>query len=205
MKKHSLFIAIAILFAVNAVVFGSSKISFQPEISKAEYEIYSAVIEEMYATRSNTKLLIIKDHTVTDSHELKENHWYRKQLAEILSSLLPETINSYVEENKRESQLKSAFNLKISHTLIKKSEIGEIFKRGTSMGEMGEWDEFRKRFPDARNVIGISHIGFSFERNQALVYLEEWCGSLCGTGNYFLLSKEQGKWKVIKRHSPWIS
>lgn len=61
-----------------------------------------------------------------------------------------------------------------------------------------DWEEFYKKYPDSGGFIGISPVGFNRERNQALIYLEHSCRSLCGSGHYILLSKNKEDWKVDK-------
>jgi hypothetical protein len=53
--------------------------------------------------------------------------------------------------------------------------------------------------------VGVSRVGFNPEGNQALIYMEHGCGTLCATGNFILLQKGPGGWKITQRYTPWIS
>jgi hypothetical protein len=197
-KTHKFF-AFALILLFSTISFGKS------EVSKEEYEIYSAAISGVYAVRPINISLLIKNYTVNDIEELKVKGRFWNQLSILLRPLSPETIDSYLKENQKESVLDNEFDLKMAYTLIKRSEIEPLFKRGVGSGEIEEWDNFRKKFPDVKNVIGFSRIGYNTEKSQALVYMEEWCGFLCGMGYCILLEKEDGKWKLISQFSPWAS
>lgn len=193
------FFSFALILLFSTIGFGKS------EISKEKYEIYSAVINGVYATRPNKTSFLIRNYTVNDFEKLTVNNSYRKQLFALLPPLSLETVESYVIENEKESVLDTEFDLRVTYKLISRGEIEQMFKRGIASGEMEEWDDFHKKFPDVRNIIGLSQIGFNADKSQSLVYMDEWCGSLCGMGYYVLLEKENDKWKFIRQYSPWIS
>lgn len=193
------------LFSLALLLFFST-ISFRAaEISEEKYEIYSAAINGAYATRSNKISVLIRNYTVNDPDKMSLKHSYHKQYSIFLAPLSLETVESYIKENEKEEVLEKEFDLKITSALIKKSDIQRLFKSGVASGETDEWDNFRKEFPDVRNVIGLSPIGYNAEKSQALVYMEEWCGFLCGMGYYIFLEKENGKWKFTRYFSPWVS
>jgi hypothetical protein len=54
-------------------------------------------------------------------------------------------------------------------------------------------------------VIQLSRIGFNSIKDEALVYLEAWCGGLCGGGDLFLLRKKGDSWSIIGRVNLWVS
>jgi hypothetical protein len=55
-----------------------------------------------------------------------------------------------------------------------------------------------------RAYAAFSRPGYS-SQGQALVYVTNWCGGLCGHGWFFLLDRQGGKWRVQARHMIWIS
>lgn len=201
MKKSSLFIALAVMFALNNVVFGLS----QSEISSEEYEVYSVAIQDFFTSSRKVESVAITDYTVKDFDDLKivwqKNAYFKHTFSELLS----ETVDSYAVANNKEQTLKDNFNLKFNHIFLTKSEIENLFKRGTRLSEVEEWENFYKNFPGTYTVVSVSRVGFNSEKTQALVYLEFWCRSLCGEGNYIFLNKQNGKWKAIKQNMMWVS
>ena len=51
----------------------------------------------------------------------------------------------------------------------------------------------------------MSPIGFNAPHHQALVYVGNSCGMLCGAGYLVLLEKKKDKWVVQKTAQIWIS
>jgi hypothetical protein len=58
---------------------------------------------------------------------------------------------------------------------------------------------------DSAAVIRISRVGFNRERTQAIIEIGYATGPEGGGGNYVLLAKENGAWKVRWLLVPWIS
>jgi len=50
---------------------------------------------------------------------------------------------------------------------------------------------------DSRAVVfEVSAVGFNNDHTRALVYIAHYCGSLCGSGAYYLIMKQNGGWIV---------
>ena len=184
---------------------------FPPNVAQSaqnqdEQAVYAAVVRRLFAgnrfsfdTQTAVNLLVIKERTVTD-HSIRsaeaERHW--RYIASRLETLSEETISSFKAENQAEQRLDSALVLPIRHIFVSNEELDQMHRgRG--------WEEFRARYPDSGGFIGFSRIGFNAERSQALVYFEHWCGNLCGSGLYILLTKDNDEWKVRHIHRAWIS
>ncbi len=67
------------------------------------------------------------------------------------------------------------------------------------------FDEFYRLYPKSTGFMSVSRIGCNSAKTQALVYIGNLCGGLCGTGQVFLLVKEGGAWKVQYVTMTWIS
>lgn len=54
--------------------------------------------------------------------------------------------------------------------------------------------------------LSVSDVVFSDNQEMAIVEFNEHCGSLCGSGNLFLLQRDKDKrWKVVYKIGLWIS
>lgn len=67
------------------------------------------------------------------------------------------------------------------------------------------WAEFHQKYPTTRGLLAISRPGINRERNRALLYIGASCGPVCGGGVLVLLSKADGKWKVVNTLDVWCS
>lgn len=68
-----------------------------------------------------------------------------------------------------------------------------------------DMDLFFKKHPHSRGILSFSNIGFSKDRQQALVYFSYYCGSLCAGGSFMILQKKNGKWGVVRENQLWVS
>jgi len=66
------------------------------------------------------------------------------------------------------------------------------------------WRAFHSRYPEAKVLIGISHVLFR-SNQRAAVYFESNSGCLGGGGVLFNLENESGRWKVKGQEHLWIS
>lgn len=211
MKKRLLLLTATIISISNFTVIAASKVYFESKISKEEYLVYAAVFDGVivkngiFRPSPNFKLLLLKDFTVDNFDKLKLDNQYAKRVKERLPTLLPETINSFSAANQNQTKLKDKFKTRIQHKLFTDTDSKEFFKNGTRLSEYYEWEIFYKKYPNSRGIVSVSRIGFNGEKNQALVYFEHWCLSLCGTGNYIVLKKENGNWKIAEWAEMWIS
>ena len=51
----------------------------------------------------------------------------------------------------------------------------------------------------------FSRVAFNPQNDEAIVYIEYVCGSVCGAGEWYWLKKSQGLWKIFKSDHTWIS
>lgn len=181
--------------------------------SDETYRVYNAVIADMFAgdsvtfdTRAKVKQLILRDQTTSEyaGHGSKEN-WdsvkerFRGKLAE-------DTIADYDAKLKSPTALKRSFDLDLKYSFLSKKESDAIFDSGGNFDHTRDnWTKFYEKYPDSGGFIMLSNVGFSKTGDQALVYVVHWCGDLCGTGHYVLLSKDEDKWKVDEKAMIWIS
>jgi hypothetical protein len=65
--------------------------------------------------------------------------------------------------------------------------------------------DFQAKFPHSFGFYVVSHVGMNLTKTEALLYIEHYCGGLCGGGDYVLMRKVNGTWQVIDRHGTWVS
>jgi hypothetical protein len=70
------------------------------------------------------------------------------------------------------------------------------------------WNEFHRRYPRAKGVLGVSAVGFDTGRTAAIVYSEVSCGALCGTGSFTYFRRTTHGWDRVEAGIPncrWIA
>ncbi|HTR46235.1 MAG TPA: hypothetical protein VMM16_02450 [Verrucomicrobiae bacterium] len=84
-------------------------------------------------------------------------------------------------------------------TLVTPEEEAKLFAKS------GAWKTFGQKYPNAAGLTLLSGIGFNKLHTQALVYLGNSCGLLCGSGQFALLAKKHDKWVVQKTALLWTA
>lgn len=204
------FAAVILIWIVRDLFITAPVISPQREnshlredIEVEEYSIYSAVVADSYV-RENPKLLVIVSQTSKD-HSFDEREDQPSTLTESLPGLSAETLANFSTRNANRDYVKNAFMLPTKYVLISPEQLDHYFDPERASNGRNAWNAFYKEFPGSTGFIGFSKVGFNPTFDQAMVYLSHSCGTLCGTGYYYLLAKESGSWKVVKSYMRWIS
>jgi len=162
-------------------------------VSDEEYEIYSAVIKQMYVL-PETKLLIIEERTFRyDFGDQNDEPWRDKRKGLTIDE---SAVEDYEARNSRQWLLnKASFKLPVKSNLITDLDLKAIFHG--NWGEL-EWIQYYRRFPDSSGFVMLSRIGFNTGRTQALLYVGSRCGPHCGDLHFLLLEKVNGTWTTKK-------
>ena len=64
--------------------------------------------------------------------------------------------------------------------------------------------KIQKRYPRSYGYLTLSSVAFATDLTEALFYTEHICG-LCGGGEYVLMRKVDGKWRIVNRYGTWVS
>ena len=189
MKRTTLRFALVLLVvsSSNPIILGGEQ-SIQPE----EYAVY-AVITQTEFIRDDTNQVIIVKRILDkrgDNHESIIN-----QISWKFSELEPSTIDDYVHKSRKAAHLDSLFQLPVKYFLIDAKEAESFFKKGRG------WGPFYKKYPKSPGLLAFSRVGLNQEGNQALVYVNLSCGSLCGEGTWILLEKKAGGWAVRNQYT----
>ncbi len=101
-------------------------------------------------------------------------------------------ISNYVEINKNARLIEKAFPMDQPFELIFAAELKGIFGQG-----VGGWQAFYNRYPNSGGWIELSAVGFNADKTVAVVYTAHHCGMLCGSGEFKVLEKKEGKWQPL--------
>lgn len=126
----------------------------------------------------------------------------RERLADIHRRLLPDlqhsTERSFWERNVAPETLQSAMIPGIENWISEEDFRTRVVD--TSAG----WEDFFRQYPGSDGLISFSRPGYSHDGTQALIYVSIAC-PLCGRGEYLLLSRTSGRWKIVARSVDWLS
>jgi hypothetical protein len=83
------------------------------------------------------------------------------------------------------------FKLDRSYILLTPSEAGD-FRTARTHASPG--DGLAQKYAGYPGINYFSDVYFDSQRDAALVYTLNWCGSLCGQGEWVYLEKQNGRW-----------
>ena len=169
----------------------------QQRSEQEKYIIYSAIISQYYVSRGMNAFVIL-NQTDFDPPEGRDQTAQLKDHLRTLTS--PDAVDDYFSRNDQSESITSHFALPLEYRLISLEELRHFFGK-----EGGDWEAFYKKYPKSSGLITLSRLGLSQNGDRALVYVSHQCGFLCGTGKYFSLQKDDGRWKVLQEYMRWIS
>lgn len=194
--------------------------SCQKHPSPPEYNVLSAFINSKLASQKGVQptgpigngiaRIVIFNTTESDQdgHNVRLDGngqpipW--AQTASSLQSTVPTlkqaTIDAFREVNRQQASLQRSFHPAIDYEVVDTAQLESFFKKGG-----GDWFAFYKRFPGSRGITTFSRVGFSEDGTQALFYVSNVCGGLCGTGMYVVMEKRNGIWTIEKEIEMWVS
>jgi hypothetical protein len=116
------------------------------------------------------------------------------------------TISDFDANNDKSILLERRFDLKAPYVLVSSDELHAIFGPDASGHyDMEGWKGFYKQHPGAVGILGLSRVGFSSRKDQALVYVEIQKNILGGSGRFFVLSRADKTWEVQKQVVMWFA
>jgi len=99
--------------------------------------------------------------------------------------------------------LNSVFSTDLNTDLRLPSGARAVFINPSDLG--AKTGDFEARFPNNLGYFVVSHVGLNLNKTEALLYVDHFCGGLCGGGNYVLMRKVSGAWHVVDRRGTWVS
>lgn len=164
-----------------------------------EYAVYAALFAEKGNDKQGTQIVLEEATVVNDSFAGRMDQRSLEKLFGLPS--IKDAIDDFIKKNRKSSVLTDQFKLKATIVLITNSDVKRMFHDSID----GGWDLFHAKYPNATSINTLSRVGFNKDRTDALVYYTYSCGGLCGQGQYVLLGKHDGQWKIEKESMTWIS
>ena len=168
-------------------------------------EIYRLLIHEKFTSDREVELIVLQAQTTPyvmyedESSRMRSGlpQTFQQRINEIMPEAQPQTLDNYLARNMTSEQL----------TVVELGDYYVLFKNSDLHDEGLEdfWTEFYQKYPNSSGLIFFSNVGFNVQRDQAFVYAGQSCGGLCGSGEYVLLSKVNGKWEIRNETVLWVS
>jgi len=203
---NKLLVAIALVVASHVAVLSQTA---------EEYKVYDAVIQNMFSGKSEgvdtgklPELLVIREglrSETTFKRFLDDGATSVNEITKIMDIQL-DTYEDFRSNTKTGGRLSRSFAAGLMYVIVPNEKISSFFE-GPSDGAQIEngWQAYYKEYPTSGGYISFSHVGFNKANDEAIVYFQHSCGSLCASGYYLVLNKQKTTWRVKNRRMLWIS
>ena len=181
------------------------------EVSEAEYQVLSSYInsaltgnEVKRRVGSDVSSIVIVNITKSDRDDtgnegLASPGKLTKYLRKNGGLLDAATINNFRKINSAQASFRASFDVPVKYQLVDEADINSIFKNH------GWWPDYYKKYPGSRGWLELSRVGFSPDGKQALFYVVNSCGDMCGGGSYVVMVKRDSGWGIAKEIPVWAS
>jgi hypothetical protein len=131
------------------------------------------------------------------------------ELKKIRETASKEMFEEYEKKNQAPVKLENKFSLSVPLVLLSEAERDKIFEiRRTGDKKTANpkgFQELARVYSKPQGFMNPSRIPFNPTKTQALVYVGNLCGGLCGSGEIILLVKDDGTWKIKYSATTWVS
>lgn len=171
----------------------AAQAEFPSDIEDDEYLVYGALAQGASDLRSSAPAnarvaFVITDHTKPPHIEEQMLSRVRLEIPQIDDS----TVADFVRRNESSYPIEHRIATTLPYVLLSDLEFKQILAHDRGMFAAFFW-----RYPGVSGIAGLSRVGFSADRNQALAYADHTCGTLCGGDALYLLSRQDGVWSIV--------
>ena len=162
---------------------------------ETEYEIY------LLAIGTDKKRFVVSQQTKSESLSIdfERSKYVLNRLLEKFPELQSDTLDNYEERNIKSVTIGENFPTKKQYAVVSETELEKLTWADPFI------DRFRKKYSDANGYYSLSRVGFSEDGRQALLYTYLYCGGLCASGDFYLLSSKSGEWMIQNKFTVWVS
>ena len=184
---------------VSPPVIGPATQTSTPVVSQADLEREEQVIYASFLKGNSETIILQKD---TSTGWLPSSEDELKQRMDYIASGLPnasnETLDNFFQRNRQSTQLSPDMKLGIHYVLVSADEFSAV------MDQPNGWEAFYKKYSPA-GYMQFSRVGFNNALDQAIVYVGGEPGPMMGSGNYYLMEKQNGQWVIKEQVLAWVS
>lgn len=202
----------AILLVVVVALTACNRSKATPgEFTANENDVVSAYVADVFANHKNqlqaSKIVILKTTSSGEDTLLPDENgrpipWEKTadSLLRRAPSLQKTTVDAFRNANARQAILRPSFTPPVSYEIIDSAQLESAFKRNG-----GDWPAYYKQYPGSQGYATFSRVGFSADGTQALFFISNRCGALCGGGWYVVMEEQNGRWALLQEIHMWVS
>lgn len=177
----------------SEINFNSHK-TIEKSSKEKEYEIYLKILDD------NEKVFVILNQTMNDPilEHSNSSKYITERIKEEFNELKSDTLENFILKNKQSIPIEKKFIPQNKFKLVEKEVLEPIWKNSS------KFTDFKEKY-STKGYYTFSQVGFSDYGTQAILFRSIYCGSLCASGDYFLLSKKNENWQITRTFNAWVS
>jgi hypothetical protein len=208
-------ILLSLVVGLTACNREKSRVAPTGQLTADEYEVLSVYLADTFTVQRVKELsskgvikIVVSNMTSSGDDDLLRDEngqpipWEKtvKSLRTKAPALQQSTTDAFRKANAQQAMLRPSFHSPMDYELIDSTQFQAFFTKNG-----GSWPAYYKQYPGSQGIAALSRVGFSADGTQALFYLSNRCGGLCGTGTFVVMDRRDGRWTIAKQIEMWIS
>jgi hypothetical protein len=168
---------------------------------REEAAVYATYIDDNFTKVADSNIPLKRHIICSLTSGMEPLGSLPKHIAKLSITPAQAAVDDFLSKNARQYTINEHLSFKLPYVLISDQTLNKLFESGTDKG----WTEFNRKYPKHHGFLVLSRVGFSQDRQQALLYIGNQWTEAAGEGYLVLFHKQNGTWIEIAKTSCWIS
>jgi hypothetical protein len=175
------------------------------EVPLEEYVVISAYLDTIKISPEDGKAVkrLVINQSTTDAGQSCLPSKIAQFHPGIASERLKPVFADLQDKSKTLHQLGRQFTSKYPYVMPSRKDLDSLFAKDDKLFD--GWKNFYKQYPNSSGYLSFSRVGFNADKTVAIFFSRMSCGTLCASGDYYVLEKVDGAWKVKDVFNCWMS
>jgi hypothetical protein len=174
-------------------------------VSLEEYVVISAYLDTIKISPEDGKAVkrLVINQSTADAGQSCLPSEIAQFYPRIASERLQPAFADLQDKSKTLHQLSNKFSSKYPYSMPSRKDLDRLFAKDDELFD--GWKNFYKQYPDSSGYLSFSRVGFNADKTMAIFFRTMSCGILCASGDYYVLERVDGVWKVKDVFNCWMS
>ena len=159
--------------------------------------VYASVIKSMYINKE-TDIVVIYSQTLPIDAIISDWDKTSNYLKYNLPLVPEETLKNFREINRQPYIFNLTLNLPVKYVFINSEESNSVLNNGG-------WLQFYEKYPKSQGILSFSRVSFSYDKKQALVYVQNQRSYNIGNSFFLRLTNEGDGWNIKDKYQWSVS
>jgi hypothetical protein len=163
-----------------------------------DYAIYAAALQSLYQKDKVDRIVLIDQTGGGVPPGMAGMTQFGERAQEFYKGIPDQLREALRSRNKATADVdRGKIDIKVEVVTLSYEEAGKMVKGG--------WGTFEERYSRCPGITLLALPALNAQKDEALLYIGNSCGMLCGEGKLLLMMKKDGHWSVKKDATVWVS